>query len=90
MDRLTGPINRNQGSSKPPIANSSSSKNIPKSTNTYTNTNTRTTSVPKKDNAKDILNRMKEVKAQYNSRSKNSAAKEQGIAAKVAELTSKK
>lgn len=33
---------------------------------------------------------MKEVKAQYNNRSKNSAAKEQGIAAKLAELTSKK
>ena len=29
----------------------------------------------KKDNAKDILNKMKEVRAQYNNRSKNSAAK---------------
>jgi hypothetical protein len=38
----------------------------------------------KKDNAKDLLNRMKEVKAFYNHRSKNSAAKEQGIAVKVA------
>lgn len=33
---------------------------------------------------------MKEVKAQYNNRSKNSAVKEQGIAAKVAQLTSQK
>lgn len=29
---------------------------------------------------------MKEVRAQYNSRSKNSAAKEAGMAARVAEL----
>lgn len=86
MQRLTGST-RIQGSSnsKPAIGNSSSNKNINNATNTRT-----TTSVPKKDNAKDILNRMKEVKAQYNNRSKNSAVKEQGIAAKLAELTAKK
>lgn len=44
----------------------------------------------RKDNAKDILNRMKEVRAQYNNRSRNSAAKEKGIAAKVAQLTNQK
>lgn len=32
-------------------------------------------SAPKKDNPKDVLNKMKEVKAQYNARSKNSAVK---------------
>ena len=70
MDRLTGASNRNQPSSKPPIVNSSSNKNIQRAPNKTS------TSVPKKDNnAKDILNRMKEVKAQYNTRSRNSAVK---------------
>lgn len=85
MDRLTGASSRNPPSSKPAITSSSSNKNIPRASNDK-NSN----SVSKKDNAKDILNRMKEVKAQYNNRSRNSAIKEQGIAAKVAELTSKK
>lgn len=70
MDRLTG-ANRTQITPKPPIGNSSSNKNIPKPVSV----NKTAGSMPKKDNAKDILNRMKEVKAQYNSRSKNSAAK---------------
>lgn len=44
----------------------------------------------KKDNPKDILNRMKEVKAQYNNRSRNSLNKHKEVAEKVAELTNKK
>lgn len=55
MDRLTGG-NRNQVSSKPPIANSSSNKNLAKP---ITSVNRTAGSMPKKDNAKDILNRMK-------------------------------
>jgi hypothetical protein len=76
MERLTGGANRVQNGSKPPTVNTSSSnKNITKPV-----VNRNTASLSKKDtskdnNAKDILNRMKEVKAQYNSRSKNSAAK---------------
>lgn len=44
----------------------------------------------KKQNPKDILNRMKEVKAQYNNRSRNSLNKHKDVAEKVAQLTNKK
>jgi len=79
-------MERLSGAKKPaaiPIQASSSSKNIGRNSLTKP-----ATSVTKKDTTKDILNKMKEVKAQYNNRSRNSVAKEQGIAAKVAQLTS--
>ena len=79
IERLTGGSNKIQINSKPPGTNTSSNKNIGKFNNSKPSM-----SAPKKDNTKDILNRMKEVKAQYNTRSKNSAAKEQGITAKIA------
>ena len=41
----------------------------------------------KVDSSKDILNRMKEIKAQYNARSQNNNAKAQALANKVSELT---
>lgn len=63
-------MNKNPPSSKPAITSSSSNKNITKNSNTKIST-----SVPKKDNNKDILNRMKQIKAQYNTRSRNSAVK---------------
>lgn len=69
IDRLTGGANKPKVN--PPIANSSSNRQIGKAT---TN-NKPSMSAPKKDNAKDVLNKMKEVKAQYNARSKNSAVK---------------
>lgn len=47
-------MNKNPPSSKPAITSSSSNKNITKNSNTKIST-----SVPKKDNNKDILNRMK-------------------------------
>ena len=79
MERLSGAKNPAANS----IKASSSSKNIGRNSLTKP-----VSSGAKKDTTKDILNRMKEVKAQYNNRSKNSVAKEQGIAAKVAQLTS--
>lgn len=81
IERLSG------GARKPtPAANpsSSSTKNAP----TRTSQTKPAFGAGKKETTKDILNRMKEVKAQYNNRSRNSVAKEQGIAAKVAQLTS--
>lgn len=52
MQRLTGAPKHQIN--KPPIANSSSNKNITKPV-----ANRTAVSAPKKDNAKDILNRMK-------------------------------
>lgn len=71
---------------KPPLQSSSSNKKINNFVKPATNTKP-TYGAPKKDSAKQILNRMKEVRAQYNNRSKNSAAKDQVMAAKVAQLT---
>lgn len=53
IERLTSGSNKNQITSKPPNANSFSNKNLTK------NAVKPSMSVPKKDNAKDILNKMK-------------------------------
>ena len=88
MDRLTGGASKSRSNQKPPLSSASEKKLGPAKNNT---SNTKPAfGVAKKDNAKDILNKMKEVRAQYNNRSKNSAAKEKGIAAKVAQLTTQK
>lgn len=81
MERLTG-ANKSRSNQKPPVSSSSEKKLAP--SKNATNNARPAFGVPKKDNAKDILNKMKEVRAQYNNRSRNSAAKEKGIAARVA------
>lgn len=53
IDRLTGG-SKNKVAPKPPMTNSSSNKQIGRPTNTKPSM-----SAPKKDNAKDILNKMK-------------------------------
>lgn len=81
MDRLTGGT-KSRSNQKPPVSTNSEKKLAPAKNN---NSATKPAfGTAKKDNAKDILNKMKEVRAQYNNRSRNSAAKEKGIAAKVA------
>lgn len=72
MDRLTGG-SKSRSNQKPPINTNSQKKLAPAKNNN--NTPKPAFGVAKKDNAKDILNKMKEVRAQYNSRSRNSAAK---------------
>lgn len=54
IDRLTGGSNNNKVAQKPPMANSSSNKQIGRANNAKASM-----SAPKKDNAKDILNKMK-------------------------------
>lgn len=92
MDRLMGGNSKSRERQKPPVATSSSAKKLTPSNNNRNNTNVHKPGFgsEKKDNAKEILNRMKEVRAQYNNRSRNSAAKEKGIDAKVAELKGEK
>ena len=86
MDRLTGVNKRTISNNKSSEKNTSSRNNL-KSNNVQSKAGYNS---GKKDNPKDILNRMKEVKAQYNSRSRNSVNKNKDVAAKVAELTNKK
>ena len=83
MERLAGKKTRTSTSNQKAVVHSSSAKKMESNAMKSTVGN-------RKDNAKDILNRMKEVRAQYNNRSRNSAAKEKGIAAKVAQLTNQK
>ena len=72
MDRLKGGT-KSRSNQKPPLNTNSEKKLAPAKNN---NSATKPAfGVAKKDNAKDILNRMKEVRAQYNNSSKNSGAK---------------
>lgn len=90
-DRQKQAIDRLTGGNKRTISNNKSNEKTSKERVPLKNNYTQKPGINgKKDNPKDILNRMKQVKAQYNTRSRNSINKNKDVTAKVAELTNKK